>query len=201
VVLPPQPLTRCFAADLVACPNGARLPASDAVSHADKMGRKCLRQHEGRARRPLDPRVPVFATSGTDGLEPGELRVGASLAAHSETVGAGLKMPVRKQRQVSTKAVTRAGYYGSTPIPGVQRRRLAWPLHRRSGYRIQARGRAVNCGGVQVASLVGESGVAPSALARVSTSLHVQTARTARASPEIRAEASSGAPDRSAGAR
>jgi hypothetical protein len=45
--------------------------------------------------------------------------VGASailLAAHSETVGAGAKMPVRKQMQVSTKAVIWAGYYCSTPL-------------------------------------------------------------------------------------
>jgi hypothetical protein len=35
------------------------------------------------------------------------------LSAHSETVVAGAKMPVRKQRQVSIKAVTRAGYYTS----------------------------------------------------------------------------------------
>jgi hypothetical protein len=35
-------------------------------------------------------------------------------SAHSETVRAGAKMPVRKQRQVSTKAVTRVGYYCST---------------------------------------------------------------------------------------
>ncbi len=47
------------------------------------------------------------------------------LSAHSETVGAGAKMPVRQQRQVSTKAVTRAGYDCSTPIPATPAR---WPL-------------------------------------------------------------------------
>ena len=40
---------------------------------------------------------------------------GDVVPAHSETVRAGAKMPGRKQRQVSTKAVTRAGYYCSTP--------------------------------------------------------------------------------------
>ncbi len=39
----------------------------------------------------------------------------ALLAAHSETVAAGAKMPVRQQRQVSTMAVTGAGYDSSTP--------------------------------------------------------------------------------------
>jgi len=37
------------------------------------------------------------------------------LSAQSETVGAGATMPVRKQRQVSTKAVTKAGSYCFTP--------------------------------------------------------------------------------------
>jgi hypothetical protein len=39
------------------------------------------------------------------------------LVAHSETVGAGAKMLVRQQRQVSTTAVTRAGYANFTPPP------------------------------------------------------------------------------------
>jgi hypothetical protein len=39
-------------------------------------------------------------------------RPSCALAAHSETVRAGAKMPVRKQRQVSAKAA----YYYSTPI-------------------------------------------------------------------------------------
>jgi hypothetical protein len=38
-----------------------------------------------------------------------------ALSAQSETVGAGAKMPVRLQRQVSTKAVTRAGHDCSMP--------------------------------------------------------------------------------------
>jgi hypothetical protein len=50
-------------------------------------------------------------------------------SAHSETVGAGAKMPVRKQRQVSTKAVTRPGYYCSTPEAEVWDR---WPQRRQT---------------------------------------------------------------------
>jgi hypothetical protein len=46
-------------------------------------------------------------TQGSSGRVP--------LAAHSETVGAGEKMPVRQQRQVSTKVVTRTGYDCFTP--------------------------------------------------------------------------------------
>jgi hypothetical protein len=39
----------------------------------------------------------------------------ATATAHSETLGAGAKMPVRQQRQVWTKAVTRAGCCCFTP--------------------------------------------------------------------------------------
>jgi hypothetical protein len=41
-------------------------------------------------------------------------RLSNALSAHSETVGADAKRPVRLQRQVATKAVTRAGYDCST---------------------------------------------------------------------------------------
>jgi len=50
------------------------------------------------------------------------------LAAQRGTVRAGAKMDVRKQRQVSTKAVTTAGYYCSTPIWVTP---ACWPLRAR----------------------------------------------------------------------
>jgi hypothetical protein len=57
-----------------------------------------------------------------------------SLSAHSETVGAGAKMPARQQRQVSTKVVTRAGYDCSTPEAVTQSRLLVrWTSRRVAG--------------------------------------------------------------------
>ena len=54
---------------------------------------------------PADDRLATVAIAGAPS---GGTR--ALQSAHSETLGAGAKMPVREQRQVSTKVVTRAGY-------------------------------------------------------------------------------------------
>jgi hypothetical protein len=59
----------------------------------------------------------------------------APQAAHSGAVGAGAKMPVRQQRQVSDQGRDKAGYDCSTPI----RVTLAcWLLGTRSGHLIDA---------------------------------------------------------------
>jgi hypothetical protein len=69
------------------------------------------------------PKLPLRRHTGT-------LDMRLLLSAHSETVGARAKMPVRKQRQVSTKAVTRPGYYRSTPIRVTP---TCWPLCTNTG--------------------------------------------------------------------
>jgi hypothetical protein len=42
----------------------------DIGSHANAVGGKCLRQHEGRARGARDPKDPVFANLETRGVDP-----------------------------------------------------------------------------------------------------------------------------------
>jgi hypothetical protein len=60
----------------------------------------------------------------------GQCAGGVLLAAHSETVGAGAKMPVRQQRQVSTRPVTTGGYDCFTPTPVAH---VRWPLWSKIG--------------------------------------------------------------------
>jgi hypothetical protein len=70
----------------------------------------------------------LFATGGTTVSGGAQGVTNPLQPAHSETVGARAKVSVRKQRQVSTTAVTRPGYYRSTPgaTAGVSRLLCSW---------------------------------------------------------------------------
>ena len=83
-------------------------PDQPATTNTANHRTSTLTRSATRARASLAPRQRVDRPRA-------EEVASAPFSAHSETVRAGAKMPVRKQRQVSTKAVTRAGYYCSTP--------------------------------------------------------------------------------------
>ena len=76
--------------------------------------RKHKRRRACRAGRAGHSRNPRWAGPASRHKQVGRAfgpgRKRPSCFRHSETVGADAKMPVRKQRRVSTKAVTRAGY-------------------------------------------------------------------------------------------